>query len=81
MLFSMVNSGALLVRGLRKILRVGSYIDDIVIYIYIYSDSWGDHLRTLKELFGRIRKARMTPRSTRCLLGATEWSFRPPGRR
>ena len=38
--FGMVNSGATLVRGLRKILegmsRVGSYIDDIV----IYSNSW-----------------------------------------
>ena len=55
--FGMVNSGATLVRGLRKILegmpRVGSYIDDIV----IYSDSWEDHIRTLKELFGRLRKA------------------------
>ena len=57
--FGMVNSGATL-RGLRKILegmpRVGSYIDDIV----IYNDSWEDHIRTLKELFGRLRKARIT---------------------
>ena len=46
----------MLVRALRKILEgmpgVGSYIDDIV----IYSDSWEDHLRMLKELFGRLRK-------------------------
>ena len=58
--FGMVNSGATLVRGLRKILElmpgVGSYIDDIV----IYSDSWEDHIKTLKELFGRLRKARIT---------------------
>ena len=58
--FGMVNSCATLVRGLRKILDgipgVGSYIDDIV----IYSDSWEDHIRTLKELFGRLRKARIT---------------------
>ena len=44
MLFGMVNSGATLVRGLRKILEglpgVGYYIDDIV----IFSDSWEDHL-------------------------------------
>ena len=43
----MVNSGATLVRALRKILEgmpgVGSYIDDIV----IYSDSWEDHIKTL----------------------------------
>ena len=60
----MVNSGATLVRGLRKILEgmpgVGSYIDDIV----IYSDSWEDHLQTLNELFGRPpeeRKGRTYP--------------------
>ena len=73
--FVMVNSGATLVRGLRKILegmpRVRSYIDDIV----IYSDSWEDHLRTLKELFGRLRKARITARPTKCLLGASRMEF------
>ena len=65
MSFGMVNSGATLVRGLRKILEgmpgVGSYTDNIV----IYSDSWEDHFRTLKELFGRLRKARITAQSTK----------------
>ena len=73
--FGMVNSGATLVRGLRKILDgmpgVGSYVDDIV----IYSDSWEDHIRTLKELFGRLRKARITARPTKCLLGASRMEF------
>ena len=73
--FGMVNSGATLVRGLRKILEgmpgVGSYIDDIV----IYCDSWEDHLRTLKELFGRLTKARITARPTKCLLGASRMEF------
>ena len=71
--FSMVNSGATL--GLRKILEgmpgVGSYIDDIV----IYSDSWEDHLRTLKELFGRLSKARITARPIKCLLRASRLEF------
>ena len=58
--FGMVNPGATLVQRLKKVLEglsgVGSYIDDIV----IYSDSWEEHLRTLKELFGRLRRARIT---------------------
>ena len=62
--FGMVNSGATLVGELKKVLKglsgVGSYIDDIV----IYSDSWEEHLRTLKELFGRLRRARITARPT-----------------
>ena len=73
--FGMVNSGATLVRGLKKALEelsgVGSYIDDIV----IYSDSWEEHLRTLKELFGRLRRARITARPTKCLLGANRMEF------
>ena len=75
MLFGMVNSGATLVRGLRKILEgmpgVRSYVDDIV----IYSDSSEDHIKTLKELFGRLRKARITARPTKCLLGASRMEF------
>ena len=73
--FGVVNSGATLVRGLRKILEgmpgVGSYIDDIV----IYSDSWEDHIRTLKELFGRLRKTRITARPTSAYWEPVEWSF------
>ena len=69
------TEGATLVRGLRKILEgmpgVGSYVDDIV----IYSDSWEDHIKTLKELFGRLRKARITARPTKCLLGASRMEF------
>ena len=73
--FGMVNSGATLIRGLEKILEGmpgdGSYIDNIM----IFSDSWEDHLRTLQELFGRLRKARITARPTKCLLGASRMEF------
>ena len=73
--FGMVNSGATLVRGLKKVLEglsgIGSYIDDIV----IYSDSWEEHLRTFKELFGRLRRARNTARPKKFLLEQLGWSF------
>ena len=63
------------VRGPGTILEgmpgVGSYIDDIV----IYSDSWEDHIKTLKELFGKLRKAKITARPTKCLLGASRMEF------
>ena len=76
--FGMVNSGATLVRGLKKVLKglsgVSSYIDDIV----IYSDSWEEHLRTLKELFGRLRRPRITARPVKCLLGANRMEFLGP---
>ena len=73
--FGMVNSGATLVRELNKVLKglsgIGSYIYDIV----IYSDSWEEHLDTSKELFGRLREARITARPTECLLGANRMEF------
>ena len=73
--FGMINSGATVVRGLKKVLKglsgVGSYIDDIV----IYSGSWEEHLRTLKELFGWLRRARITARPMKCLLSANRMMF------
>ena len=56
----MMNLGANLVRGLKKVIEglsgVGSYMDDIV----IYNDSREEHFRTLKEVFGSLRSARKT---------------------
>ena len=63
----MLNSGAaLLKKVLEGLSGVGSYIADIV----VYNDSWDEHLRTLKELFGRLRRARITARPTKCFLEA-----------
>ena len=67
--FGIVNSGATLVRGLKKVLEVsgvGSYIDDIV----VFNDIWQEHLRKLKELFGRLTRARIKARPIKCLLEA-----------
>ena len=46
-------------------------MDDIV----IYSASSEEHLRTLKELFGRLRRARISARPTKCMLGANRMEF------
>ena len=34
-----------------------------------------EHFRTLKELFGRLRRATITARPTKCLLGANRMEF------
>ena len=72
MTFGMVNSGTTLVQGLKKVLEglsgVGSYIDDIVTTVTVGK-------RTLEELFGRLRRARITARPTKCLLGANRMEF------
>ena len=45
-----------------------------MILLYI-TTTIADHLRTLKELFGRLRKARITARPTKCLLGVSRIEF------
>ena len=67
----MMNSGATLIRGLEKVLEglpwVGSSIEGTV----VYNDIWEEHLRTLNELFHKLREATITARPIKCLVGAT----------
>ena len=47
----------------------------IYIHVVIYNDSWEEHLKTLKELFGRLRRARITARPKKCFLEADRMEF------
>ena len=68
--FGMANSGATLVRAIRKLLddldEADSYIEDIV----IYTETWEQHLVVLDEVLCRLSKAGFTARPTKCVLGA-----------
>ncbi len=68
--FGMMNSGATLARGIRKLLEdldeVESYIDDII----IFTMSWEEHLVVLEEVFRRLAGVGFTVRPTKCVLGA-----------
>ena len=61
--FGMVNSGATLVRAIRKLLddldESDSYIDDIV----IYTEMWEQHLVVLDEVLSRLRKLKRSSAS------------------
>ena len=67
----MKNSGATLVRGMRKILagmnNVDSYIDDLIIHI----NDWQAHLQVLEELLRRLREAGLRVKPSKCVFGAT----------
>ena len=67
--FGMKNLGATLVRGMRQLLsgmdHVSSYIDDLI----IYTEDWESHLRALEELLGRLQRADLAARPTKCLFG------------
>ena len=75
MLFGMKNSGATLVRGMRKLLYgldlVESYIDDFL----GYTKEWDTHLLVLDELLRRLQQARLAVRPTNCLFGSKSVEF------
>jgi hypothetical protein len=48
-----------------------AYIDDII----IYSDSWEDHIRVLKQFFGRLTEANLTVNRTKSEFGRAAVTF------
>ena len=73
--FGMKNSGATLVRGMRKILagmnNVDSYIDDLI----IHTNDWQAHLQVLGGLLRRLREAGLRVRPSKCVFGAESVEF------
>ncbi|KAF6030921.1 hypothetical protein EB796_010765 [Bugula neritina] len=71
----MVNSGATLVRGLRKLFvnlkGVDNYIDDIL----VHTESWEEHVKMLTEVFSRLATAGLTVRPSKCRVGGTNVEF------
>ncbi|KAK7096255.1 hypothetical protein V1264_005571 [Littorina saxatilis] len=73
--FGMVNSGATLKRGMRKMLKgmknVVYYWDDLL----VHTKTFAEHLETLRELFSRLSKANLTVRPSKCILGIDNVDF------
>ena len=73
--FGMKNSGATLVRGMRKLLQdmdnVECYIDDLI----VYTKDWAIHLQVLDKLLKKLRPAGLVIRPTKCVFGSTSVEF------
>ncbi|KAK7105052.1 hypothetical protein V1264_019673 [Littorina saxatilis] len=73
--FGMVNSGATLKRGMRKMLKGMKnfvyYWDDLL----VHTETFAEHLETLRELFSRLTKANLTVRPSKCILGTDNVDF------
>ena len=68
--FGMKNSGATLVRGMRKLLQdidnVECYIDDLI----VYTKYWVTHMQVLDKLLKKLRQAGLVIRPTKCVFGS-----------
>ena len=73
--FGLMNSGATFTRMMRRLLEgvrnVEHYIDDCL----VHTESWEQHMETLKEFLGRVRRAKLTVRPSKCEMGFENMEF------
>ena len=73
--FGMMNAGATFVRCMRKLLdgmeNIEHYIDDIV----VHTETIESHVKTLEELFRRIRRANLTVKFSKCIFASNTVEF------
>ena len=69
-----MNSGATFTRMMRKLLDVKNvehYIDDCL----VHTESWEQHMKTLREFLERVRQANLTVRPSKCEIGFENMEF------
>ncbi|XP_077868782.1 uncharacterized protein LOC144359467 [Saccoglossus kowalevskii] len=73
--FGIMNSGATMVRGVRKMLSgmcsFVSYVDDIL----VHTITWCEHLTALKELFTKMPDAQLTAIPSMCIIASVIIDF------
>ncbi|XP_053381689.1 uncharacterized protein LOC128549191 [Mercenaria mercenaria] len=73
--FGMVNSGATFNRTMRKLLAgikdADNYVDDVL----GHTITWERHVMMLRNVFTRIREARLTVKPSKCMIGFGSISF------
>ena len=67
--FGLVNSGATFCRLMRIILsnlpNVDSFVDDM----WIFTETWKDHMTSLRQVLDRLRSAKLTAKPSKCMIG------------
>ena len=70
--FGLKNSAETFNRVMRRVLDktkgVSCYVDDII----IYTDSWDEHIKVLRDVFRRLRLAGLTVKPSKCTIGVTD---------
>ena len=67
--FGLVISGATFCRLMRIILsnlpNVDSFVDDM----WIFTETWRDHMTSLRQVLDRLRSAKLTAKPSKCMIG------------
>ena len=67
--FGLVNAPATFCRLMRLLLKGMSNVDNFMDDIWLYTVTWEEQLIALRQLFSRLREARLTARPTKCSIG------------
>ena len=73
--FGLVNATATFNRMMRKLLLNINCTDSFVDDVLGHTPTWQGHLKTLREIFQRLRDANLTIRPTKCEIGCKSLSF------
>ena len=73
--FGLMNAAATFNRVMRKMLDGVQNIDHFIDDVLTHTATWDDHIKALKDLFQRVRKAGLTIRPTKCYVGYDEVEF------
>jgi len=70
--FGLVGASATCCRLMRKLLKGLTNVDSFVDDIFVFTNTWSEHMYLLGELFNRLRRANLTVRPTKCSIGYTD---------
>ena len=73
--FGLVNSGASFCRMMRVLLKGLENTDNFVDDIIVHTQSWRIQISCLRQLFKRLREARLTARPSKCVVGVETITF------
>ena len=67
--FGPVNSGATFCRLMRIILSNLPNVDSFVDNMWIFTETWKDHMTSLRQVLDRPRSAKLTAKPSKCMIG------------
>ena len=73
--FGLVNSTATFNRMMRRAFDGVKDADKFVDDLLAHTKTWDEHIYTLREIFARLRSARLNVRPTKCFIGFSDLEF------
>ena len=67
--FGLLNSGATFCRLMTSILSKLPNVDSFVDDMWIFTETWEDHITSLSQVLDRLRSTKLTAKPSKCMIG------------